>query len=137
MYTGNYQIILQGLISCFNTLQSLQGHYRVELTYREIPVVITGNGFAVHPLFIASSLYCTFSSLHCIFIKLNPNCIVSSASSLYCILFPLYLLSIASPMQHLFNASSLQCILSPLHLLFIAASLGLNFIASQSHITSF
>ena len=25
----------------------LQGHYRVELLHREIPVVITGNGFAV------------------------------------------------------------------------------------------
>jgi hypothetical protein len=47
MCTGNCQIILQGLKSCFNTLQSLHGHYKVELTYREIPVVITGNGFAV------------------------------------------------------------------------------------------
>ena len=30
------------------TLQSLQGNYRVELLHREIPVVITGNGFAVN-----------------------------------------------------------------------------------------
>ena len=40
MCTGNYQFILQGL-------KSLQDHYRDELLHREIPVVITGNGFAV------------------------------------------------------------------------------------------
>ena len=65
---------------------------------------------SLHLLLIASSLYFTFSSLHCIFIKLNSNCIGSSASSLYSILFPLHLLFIASPMQHLLNASSLQCL---------------------------
>ena len=36
-----------GLKGCFNTLQPLQDCYRVELLHREIPVVITGNGFAV------------------------------------------------------------------------------------------
>ena len=48
MCTGNCHRILQGLKGCYNTLQSLQGHYRVEFTYREIPVVNTGNGFAVY-----------------------------------------------------------------------------------------
>ena len=48
MCTGNCQFILQGLKGCFNTLLSLQDHYRVELLHREIPVVITGNGFAVY-----------------------------------------------------------------------------------------
>ena len=39
-------LVLQGLKGCFDTLYSLQGQYRVELTYREIPVVITGNRYA-------------------------------------------------------------------------------------------
>ena len=56
MCTGNCQFILQGLKGCFNTLYSLQDHYRVELLHREIPVVITGNGFAVM-YFSKKSLY--------------------------------------------------------------------------------
>ena len=51
MYTGNCQFILQGLQGCFNTLISLQDRYRVELLHREIPVVITGNGFAEYIFF--------------------------------------------------------------------------------------
>ena len=47
MCTGNCKFTLQGLKGCFNTLYSLQERYRVELVHREIPVVITGNGFAV------------------------------------------------------------------------------------------
>ena len=49
MCTGNCQFILQCLKGCFNTLWSLQDHYRVELLRREIPVVITRNRFAVKP----------------------------------------------------------------------------------------
>ena len=30
----------------------LQGHYRVELLHSEIPVVITGNGFAEYNFFL-------------------------------------------------------------------------------------
>ena len=47
MSTGNCQIILQGLKGYFNVLKSLHGHYRVDLVHKKIPVVITGNGFAV------------------------------------------------------------------------------------------
>ena len=56
MCTGNWEFILQGLKGCFNTLYSLQDHYRVELLHREIPVVITGNGFAVHQFLIYSQV---------------------------------------------------------------------------------
>ena len=41
---------LQSLKGCCDTLQSLQDHYRVELVHREIPVICTGNGFAVQAL---------------------------------------------------------------------------------------
>ena len=41
------QAIETDIIS-FIHCNSLQGHYRVELTYKGIPVVITGNGFAVY-----------------------------------------------------------------------------------------
>ena len=49
MCTGNCQFILQGLKDCYNTLLhiftgALQGRI---ILHREIPVVITGNGFAV------------------------------------------------------------------------------------------
>ena len=37
----------QGLKGCCDTLFSLQDLYRVELVHREIPVIYTGNGFAV------------------------------------------------------------------------------------------
>jgi hypothetical protein len=54
MCTGNCQFILQGLKGCFHTLYSLQDCYRLELLHREIPVVITGNGFAVKALAVLS-----------------------------------------------------------------------------------
>ena len=51
MCTENYEFILQDLKGCFNNLLSLQDHHRVELLHGEIPVVITGNGFAVKEQF--------------------------------------------------------------------------------------
>ena len=55
-------IYTTGLKGCFNTLYSLQDRYRVDLLHRDIPVDITGNGFAVYPFWPLDALtvICTY-----------------------------------------------------------------------------
>ena len=47
---------IQGLIGCCDTLKSLQHLYRVELLHREIPVIVTGNAFAVIDTYMLSKI---------------------------------------------------------------------------------
>ena len=46
-HAGFFRLLMKGIFDAYVHCNPLHGHYRVELLHREIPVICTGNGFAV------------------------------------------------------------------------------------------